>query len=351
MQITAEYIWLDGNNPQQLRSKTKILKNDPFDLPDFPEWGFDGSSTKQAEGCFSDCILRPVKFINDPFRKKGYLVMCEVYENEKDPDSTNTRCLIDYKEGGEYFHFGFEQEYFLYKNGLPLGVENLETLKPQGDFYCGVGSGQVKGREIAEEHLDACYEAGLEITGINAEVALGQWEYQLFGVGSKNASDDLWLSRYILYRIGEKHNIEINLHPKPIEEKDGYEANGSGMHINFSNKKLREEGGQEYVEEVMKEFKENHIEHINHYGVDNHKRLTGNHETQHINKFTFGVAHRGASVRIPLNVANNDFTGYLEDRRPASNADPYELTRLIMQRLKNVSVKKIIEKKGVFALN
>ena len=342
MKVKAEYIWLDGNNPQQLRSKTKILTDKPSDIGFgnkininyFPEWSFDGSSTNQAEGHSSDCLLQPVKFINDPFRKNSYLVLCEVWDRAYH-NSSNKRWLIE-NDSDDYW-FGFEQEYFLTQNGIPLGFpEDGSFPKDQGDFYCGLGNENVKGREIVEEHLDACLEAGLDIKGINAEVCIGQWEYQLFGKGAKNAADDLWLSRYLLYRVAEKYDVEVELHPKPIGPNSGYQANGSGMHVNFSNGILREIGGKEYTERIMKEFKKYHNKHIKEYGKDNHQRLTGDFETQNISKFSFGISDRGASIRIPINVADNDFAGYLEDRRPASNANPYDLTRLIVERLESI---------------
>ena len=221
--------------------------------------------------------------------------------------------------------FGFEQEYFFTDmNGEPLGWED-GTPRPQGDYYCGVGATNVKGREISEVHLEACLAAGIEITGTNAEVALGQWEYQCFGKGIK-AADDLWVSRYLLYKIAEDYEVGVNIHPKP---KTG-DWNGSGMHTNFSNDEMRNNGSEKLYHSLCDKLGEAHEDGINAYGSDNDMRLTGLHETQSIDQFSYGVSDRGASIRIPIYTVENNWNGYLEDRRPASNADPYRIVQHIV---------------------
>lgn len=325
--IKLEYIWLDGYDTQNLRSKTKILVDgefigDQIDLRHLPNWSFDGSSTEQAKGNKSDCILKPVRLVKDSDRFEGYLVMCEVLNVDGSFHESNVRDEVD-----EDFWFGFEQEYVLTKNGSILGWPDKKQAlypKPQGEYYCGVGSDTISGRQIVEEHLDLCLDAGLQISGINAEVMLGQWEYQLFGKGTQ-AADDLWLSRYLLHRVCERHGVSVLLHPKPVEG----DWNGSGMHVNFSNTEMRELGGKEMMKDICEKLKGSHDAFISKYGKDNHMRLTGRHETQHISKFSYGVSDRGASVRIPINVAQNGWKGYLEDRRPASNANPYEIIKLV----------------------
>ena len=329
-----EYIWLDGYKPEpNLRSKTKVLEMDFFhgDIKSLPIWSFDGSSTQQAEGHSSDCLLKPVRVVPDPERKNSFLVMCEVLTPEGAPHATNTRALI---EDDPDFWFGFEQEYVLTIEGLPLGFPKQGYPRPQGPYYCSVGLGNCAGRDIVEEHFDLCLDAGLDITGINAEVMLGQWEFQCFGKGAKRAADDLWLTRYLLHRVTEKHGVEVEFHPKPIQG----DWNGSGMHTNFSNRDMREVGGKELIEEICDKFAVAHQEHIAVYGSDNEKRLTGLYETQSIDKFSYGVSDRGASIRIPVSTAQG-WKGYLEDRRPASNADPYRVVARIIQTVKGVSGK------------
>jgi len=328
-----EYIWLDGYTPEpNLRSKTKVINftKEDFTIQDLPIWSFDGSSTKQAEGINSDCLLKPVKMIKDPQRKNGYLVLCEVLNSDDSPHSSNMRSKIN---DDSNLWLGFEQEFFIYKDGLPLGHSGI-VPKPQGEYYCGIGSENISGRDIVEHHLDLCLAAGLNMTGINAEVALGQWEYQVMGKGTYDSCDQLVLSRYILNRLSETYKVSIEYHPKPLGNTDW---NGSGMHTNFSTKLMREEGGKELFDEIFRVFKSNHQKHIDVYGSNNEMRLTGKHETQSIDKFTWGVSDRGASIRIPQNTIKNNWRGYLEDRRPASNACPYKVAKQISESLKQVS--------------
>jgi len=219
------------------------------------------------------------------------------------------------------------------QNGSPLGFPEKGFPKPQGPYYCAVGYGNVAGRDIVEQHLDACLDAGLSITGINAEVMLGQWEYQCFGKGPRRASDDLIISRYLLHRISEKYGVTVELHPKPIKG----DWNGSGLHTNFSNVEMREMGGEELFTAICEAFAPVHQEHIEVYGSSNNERLTGLHETQSIDKFSYGVSDRGASIRIPVSTAQT-WKGYLEDRRPASNADPYRVSARIIRTVKSALV-------------
>lgn len=342
--IKVEYIWLDGGTPQQLRSKVKVLpaKRDSelfydiekISLEDVPEWNFDGSSTNQAgdlekfgfDG--TDCLLKPIKLIEDWHKSNAYICLCEVMNPDDTPHITNNRHLLPDEEKDDFW-FGFEQEYFMMDGKVPLGFRDPVEGKvnPQGQYYCGVGTQNVVGRELVERHMDVCLHAGLNITGVNAEVALGQWEYQLFGKTARDASDDLWLSRFLLYRLAESYGVVISLHPKPLTG----DWNGSGMHANFSNTYIREHADESGIKTICEMFVDTHEEHIKVYGIDNDKRLTGKHETQDINKFSYGVSDRGASIRIPLTTVRNGWKGYLEDRRPASNADPYEVSYQIIK--------------------
>jgi glutamine synthetase len=330
-----EYVWLDGYKPtQSLRSKTKIEHDFSGKLEDCPQWSFDGSSTEQATGGKSDCLLKPVFIITDPQRKNAFVVMCEVLNADGTPHETNGRAGIE--DDDNDFWFGFEQEYFLWnpETNKPLGFPAAGFPAPQGPYYCSVGASNAYGRDIIEEHLDACLEAGLNVEGINAEVAAGQWEFQIFAKGAKEAGDQIWLGRYLLERIGEKYGVAINWHCKPLGALDW---NGSGMHANFSNSLLRNAGSKDIFDKVCEAFRPVVKEHIEVYGADNHLRLTGKHETASIHDFSYGVSDRGASIRIPVGVPARGWNGYLEDRRPNSAADPYKVAARIIKTVKSVT--------------
>jgi glutamine synthetase len=334
MAVKLEYVWLDGYKPtQSLRSKTKIIKEFSGKLADLPGWSFDGSSTEQAPGGSSDCLLKPVFVVPDPGRKNAYLVMCEVLNSDGTPHVSNGRALIE--DDDNDFWFGFEQEYFLWDNNInrPLGFPAGGFPGPQGPYYCSVGAANAYGRHIIEEHLDACLDSGLNVEGINAEVATGQWEFQIFSKGAKEAGDQIWIARYLLERIGEKYGVSVNWHCKPLGALDW---NGSGMHANFSNSLLRNAGNKAIFDKVCEAFRPVVKEHIEVYGADNHLRLTGKHETASIMDFTYGVSDRGASIRIPVGVVANGWKGYLEDRRPNSAADPYKVAARIVKTVKSV---------------
>jgi glutamine synthetase len=353
MKIKLEYIWLDGSEPQQLRSKTKIIddgstSNNP---KDYSMWSFDGSSTNQAKagrGENTDCLLKPVYVVNDPFRG-GFnkLVLCEVLNPDGTPHKTNHRNKLSKlvselnipSQKSDSDWFGWEQEYtlthkpkskFAEGEGLPLGFENhpggFDTPRPQGDYYCGVGSDTVVGREIVEKHMDMCMEIGLDISGINAEVLLGQWEYQIGPVTATEGSDQLWLSRYILQRVAEQWDVNVSFHPKPLQG----DWNGTGCHVNFSTKQMREDGGIEIIKSTMPKLERNHENHIKVYGLFNDMRLTGAHETSSIHDFSYGFSTRDTSIRIPAQ-ALVEGRGYFEDRRPASNCDPYQVSHRMLE--------------------
>jgi glutamine synthetase len=332
-----EYLWLDGYEPvPNLRGKTQIKEFASFPkLEELPMWGFDGSSTRQAEGRTSDCMLKPVAVFPDTTKKNAALVMCEVMMPDcKTPHPSNSRAgILDDPDAW----FGYEQEYFLYKDGAPLGFPPGGGFPPpQGEYYTGVGYKNVGdlAREIVDTHLDLCLDAGINHEGINAEVAKGQWEFQIFGKGSKKAADQMWVARYLMMRLCEKYKVDVNWHCKPLGKDVDW--NGSGMHSNFSTKHMREVGGKEYFEALMAAFDKYKNEHIAVYGPDNHLRLTGLHETQSIDKFNYGIANRGASVRVPHSFVNNGYKGYLEDRRPNSQGDPYKIASRILQTIATV---------------
>jgi glutamine synthetase len=330
----AEYIWLDGAVPTRyLRSKARTINfKDRPKLEDFPEWSFDGSSTGQATGDDSDCILKPVCFIDDPIRGAGnYLVMCEVLNPDGEtPHESNSRAQLRavLEEGGDKLDMwlGFEQEYTLFQNRTPLGWPESGFPGPQGPYYCGVGADEIFGREIAEEHARLCLSTQIAYYGMNAEVMPGQWEFQVGYRGEPKESsaaidmaDQMWLARWLLYRVGEEYGISVSLDNKPVKG----DWNGAGMHTNISTTDTRDKSkGRAAIEAATKALGEKHKEHIVLYGAGLSDRLTGLHETCDINTFKVGDADRGCSIRIPKPVAIKGY-GYFEDRRPGANADPY----------------------------
>ena len=329
--IRVEYIWTDGHLPTaKLRSKTKIVEGPIKNVSELPEWGFDGSSTEQAEGDFSDCLLQPVRFVLDPIRGgDNILVMCEVFNADGTVHSSNSRAALrelSQKYADQESWFGIEQEYTFFDGIKPLGWPDNGFPAPQGGYYCGVGSNEVYGRDIVEDHMEACILAGIEISGINAEVMPGQWEFQIGPVGPLDVADEVWLARWLLYRIGEDYGVSATLHPKPVKG----DWNGAGAHTNFSTKAMREPGGLTVIENACKELGKTHEKHMVQYGAHNEERLTGLHETCSMQKFKYGVSDRGASIRIPMQTANDGF-GYLEDRRPSANMDPYKVCAALME--------------------
>jgi glutamine synthetase len=330
--IKAEYIWMDGHKPTaKLRSKTKVIDGPVTRVEDIPVWSFDGSSTLQAESHTSDCMLKPVYFVPDPIRGGNHiLVMNEVRDPDGKPHPSNTRAsLVDIVEQYQDHEpwFGVEQEYTFFKGRSPLGWPDGGYPAPQGPFYCGVGADEVFGRNIVEEHLDACLTAGIAISGINAEVMPGQWEFQVGPAGPLEVGDQLWLARWILYRIAEDYGVNATLHPKPVTG----DWNGAGAHTNFSTKEMRAPGkGMKAIEDACKRLGKKHQEHIAVYGAHNEERLTGLHETCSIHEFRYGIRDRSASVRIPMQTAL-DSCGYIEDRRPAANMDPYQVFAVLIE--------------------
>ncbi len=329
----AEYIWLDGAQPTQgIRSKGRVVQvPDEPALENFPTWSFDGSSTEQASGEHSDCLLNPVHVCRDPLRGPGdYLVLCEVQNPDGSVHSSNTRALlrraIDEADPEMDPWVGFEQEYTLLKGGRPLGFPTNGFPEPQGPYYCGAGADRVFGRKLAETHARACVYAGLMLYGINAEVMPGQWEFQVGYRGLEGEpgdalkiADHLWLARYLLHRVAEEREVVVSFDNKPVKG----DWNGAGMHTNFSTSDTRDpRRGLDAIHEAVDSLSKRHDFHIRYYGDRLDERLTGLHETCDIATFKSGVGHRGASIRIPHPVALKGH-GYLEDRRPGANADPY----------------------------
>jgi glutamine synthetase len=332
MVFLAEYIWIGGNN--ELRSKCRVMDGyDRDSISFYPNWNYDGSSTGQAIGSDSEVIMKPRAVFKCPFRGgDNRMVLCDTYLPNGEPHITNHRAgaveIFDKKVEEEPW-FGLEQEYFLVdlKTGKPLGCEY--SIPEQGPFYCGVGGGNALGRDIVEDHLEKCLYAGLRVSGINTEVAPAQWEFQIGPSVGIEVGDHLWMARYILNRVCENYGVRVDLTPKLIKE-----INGSGCHANFSTKAMREgipeKTGLEFIDEAIMKLSKKHIEHMMIYGEGNKERMTGHHETASYDEFSFGRANRGKSVRIGNDTINNK-KGYFEDRRPASNCDPYLVTAKIFE--------------------
>lgn len=346
--FTLEYIWLDGCKPvQNIRSKTRILPlaAPSIQLVDCPVWSFDGSSCAQATGMDSDCLLKPVSIYPDPLRgHNAYLVLSEVLTPEGHPHPSNTRTHLEHllKKVGDTYKpwIGFEQEYTLFHHKRPLGWPEYGYPAPQGPYYCGVGSEQIFGRELAEEHAIACMDAGLLYYGMNAEVMPAQWEYQIGYRGDEDeavdmlsVSDQAWVARWLLHRLSEHYGIHVSLENKPVKG----DWNGAGMHTNFSTSGTRDpKTGRAAISSYLAALEKRHKDHIAVYGAGLNERLTGLHETCNINTFKSGTADRGASIRIPKQVAEKGY-GYLEDRRPGANADPYLVAHRILKTLSDTT--------------
>ncbi len=319
--IITEYIWIDGNG--ELRSKIKVLDSKDYSVENMPIWNFNGSSTRQGTVINSEVILRPVEIYRNPFHKNGYLVMCETYiQSDKGKliahQSNNRFRALEYFQYSDYYQpwYGIEQEYYILE-------QDSNEPKPQGKYYCGIN---IKGRTVAEAHLDACLTAGLKISGINAEVGPTQWEYQIGPVEGIEAADQLWISRYILQRIAEEHKVSVTFHPKPI----GEEWAGSGCHVNFSTIQMRLPQGYQEIIRVIEKLNTTHDKYIQACGEDSKQRLNGDHTTAMLLSFSWGIGSRNTSIRIPKETFIKQ-CGYFEDRRPSSNMDPYTICGLLLE--------------------
>jgi glutamine synthetase len=355
--ICLDYIWLD--NEKNFRSKIKVWNIDTstskfngknYDM--LPEWTYDGSSTKQADGEDSEIVLKPVA-IFPKLAGHGYYVLCATYNLEPEIDNngiqtwkyTPTRnntwhnaneVFEKYKDEKPWY--GLEQEYFI----NPRERGGIE----QGQYYCSVGHDNCFYREIAEEHMEECLKCGINISGINAEVAPNQWEFQVGPVEGIHAANQLLLSRYLLIKLCEKKKVRVNFHPKPLYHVQ-QSVNGSGCHTNFSTENMRKEGGMTYIQNACSRLEEEHKKHMENYGIDNELRMSGECETAKFDTFSSGKADRISSVRIPLFVERDGY-GYFEDRRPASNCDPYLVTSLILETTcKDLTEKTILEVNNV----
>ncbi|KAK8648069.1 hypothetical protein V6N13_128831 [Hibiscus sabdariffa] len=329
--IIAEYIWIGGSG-MDMRSKARTLPGPESDPSKLPKWNYDGSSTEQATGDNSE--ISPQAIYRDPFRRgKNILVMCDAYTPTGDPIPTNKRfnaakIFSQPEVVAEEPWFGIEQEYTLLQKDVkwPLGWPVGGYPGPQGPYYCAVGADKAFGREIVDAHYKACLYAGINISGINAEVMPGQWEFQVGPMCGISSADEVWMARYILERITEIAGAVLSFDPKPVSG----DWNSAGAHTNYSTKSMRNDGGIQVIKNAIEKLSKRHKEHIAAYGKGNERRLTGFHETADINTFSWGVANRGASVRVGRDT-EKDGKGYFEDRRPSSNMDPYTVTSMIAE--------------------
>ena len=300
---------------------------------DLKVWNYDGSSTGQADGHNSEVLLKPRAIFNDPFRALPLLCVVLVscvhliwFERFAVPSGPCRGCFTDFLHSGGYPHvmvladawnawddqpaknntrakcaetmdmyrsldpwFGIEQEYTLMKPGkvgvkpsVPLGFnQDGSEPAPQGPYYTGAGYNVAIGRPVADEHYKLCVEAGVKISGINAEVMPGQWEFQIGPCRGIEMGDHLTMARYIMLRVTEKHECVCSFDPKPAEG----DWNGAGCHTNFSVTPMRVAGGYDTIIKVCDAFGKVAKEHIAEYGEGNDKRLTGKHETCDINTF------------------------------------------------------------------
>ena len=338
--VKFEYIWLGANN--DLRSKVRVEWLENQDSPLFrgelnciPIWNYDGSSTNQAIGSDSEVLIKPVRVYPNPLATsvaKEYLVLCETILPDMNPHPTNTRHraneIIERDFNNFKPMFGIEHEFFIMNKDTrrPLGFDGLISVpQPQGPYYCSVGSGNAFGRDFLNECLDLAIKAGVRVTGSNMEVCPGQVEIQVCNYGIK-AADDSTILKYILGRVSEKYGYIIDWSAKPVKG----DWNGSGCHVNYSTQQMRNEGGWQHIMDSINRLGQRHQEHIEVYGSDNHERLTGLHETSSMDTFSYGVADRGCSIRIPRSTEQRH-CGYIEDRRPSSSADMYLVTSKIHQ--------------------
>ena len=335
--VIAEYIWLDGNSRFRSKSRTlEVRTQTDIEVDKLPMWNYDGSSTGQATTDNSEVMLQPMSVFSCPFRgQNSILVLCGTYTPDGDPMPNNHRhnAVKTFNEDKDVQPwFGLEQEYFIINpnSKMPLGFPNGGYPEPQGNYYCSVGTLNNFGRKVADLHYKLCLQAGIKISGINSEVAPGQWKFHVGPCEGIEAGDHVMVARYILERVAELSSLVVDFSPKPVSGQ----WNGSGCHVNYSTRHMRrglgDKRGLDFIHDAIKRLEEKHSEHMEVYGDGNSERMTGENETSDYNSFSWGVGTRNTSIRIP-HIVEEEEKGYFEDRRPASNIDPYLVTSTIFR--------------------
>lgn len=339
--VRVTYIWLAGKDAHHdIRSKDRTMylpqedvKKHPKELLAdgiFPVWNFDGSSTGQAKGLDTEILLKPVNAFPCCLPRASskipwILVLAECYlpSGEPTPDNSRATARQAFEQcPEEHPWFGLEQEYFITtRDGRPYGWPEYGFPAPQGPYYCSTGSHVAYGRKYCDQHYEVCLEMGLNVSGTNGEVTPGQWEFQVGPCEGLEMGDQLTVARWVLLRLLEEEGLDVDYRAKPIHG----DWNGSGLHSNFSTESTRAENGLDVIYQYIDRLRKTVRQDIVFYGSENNERLTGKHETSKASEFSSGVGTRGTSIRIPNAVAS-ERKGYMEDRRPAGDADPYLVT-------------------------
>ncbi|KAH9628059.1 hypothetical protein HF086_018034 [Spodoptera exigua] len=224
--------------------------------------------------------------------------------------------------------FGMEQYFYLMNptDLRPVGWPKGGYPQSSPLYYCGTGGDKIFGRELIDAHSRCCLYAGIPMWSTNPEVVPSQWQYRVGPSVGINAGDDAWMARFILKILAEQFGVSISFDPKPVAE---WSTSAAG--VNFSTLATRGENGISVIQKGIKKLAASHERHIKVYDahgeLDNKTPLSGETMTE---KFSAGIADRSCSIRIPRIVAENK-CGFLEDRRPASNSDPYQVIDALMR--------------------
>lgn len=337
--VFCTYVFVDGTL-ERTRCKTRTLDFEPKSAEECPEWTFCALASYQwpDAGPKSEAYLSPVALFRDPFLKgRNKLVLCEVLQHDRSPMKTNTRrsCLNAMnKAKDQQPWFGIEQEYVVTeKDGHPVDWprDAKHKIKALGPYCYGVGADVTSGRYISDAHYKACTYAGVKMAGTNCEGVLSQWEYQVGPLEGVDAADHLWMSRYILDRVAEDFGVLVSLDPMPYPPGNWL---GSAMHTNFSTKAMRSDGGVSAIRAAIEKLKSNADADLAKYDTArvkrNKLRVGSGMYTTPLEQFTADECSKEVSVRIPRTVVDAG-KGYLEERRPGGNADPYTVCETIVR--------------------